>query len=56
MENTAKYKRVPTRVHTREIDREVARATMKKRGLKQIAKDKKRGSFFSENWREFANL
>ena len=56
MENKAKYRRVPTRVHTREIDREVARAAMKKRGLKQVAKDKKNGSFFSENWREFAGL
>ena len=42
-------RRVPTRVHTRELDREVAKVNMKKKGLHQICK----GTFFPENWRKF---
>ena len=46
--------RVPTRVHTRELDRGVARHNMKKVGLRQVAKGK--NSFFSQNWEKYANL
>ena len=47
-------RRVPTRVHTRELDRGIARLNMKKAGLHQVAKGKH--SFFSENWEKYANL
>lgn len=61
-------KRVATRVHTRKLDRAIARANMKKQGFNQVAKHDlrqsytiggKRGetirtkSYFAENWREF---
>lgn len=39
--------RVPTRVHTRKLDRNVARERMKKAGIKRINKD----GYFAENWR-----
>ena len=45
-------RRVPTRVHTRELDRGVARTNMKKAGLHQVAK----GKFFSDNWRKYAEV
>ena len=46
--------RVSTRVHTRELDRGVARHNMKKVGLRQVAKGK--NSFFSDNWRKYAEV
>ena len=51
MNTTKKHIRIPTQVHTRELDRAVAKANMKKGGLRQYCK----GSFFSENWRKFAD-
>lgn len=52
MEGTPKKRqRVSTQVHTRELDRAVAKANMKKGGLHKFCK----GKFFSENWRDFAD-
>lgn len=48
-----KIKRVPTQVHTRKLDRMVARRNMKKRGIVHINKDGVNGSFFANNWREY---
>lgn len=59
----------PTRVHTRKLDRSVARARMKLSNVRQINKSdvrqmvdafgrryiEKNPSYFAENWREFAN-
>ena len=50
MAETKKTKRVPTRVHTRELDRGIARERMHKAKLNRVGK----GSFFSENWRKFS--
>ena len=47
-------RRVSTRVHTRELDRCVARHMMDRAGLHQVAKGKH--SYFSENWRRYAGL
>lgn len=47
---TKNYKRVPTRIHTRELDREIARERMRKAKLNRVGK----GSFFAENWRNFS--
>ena len=51
MEKTNKSYRVLTQIHTRELDRAVAKANMKKGGLHKVCK----GNFFSENWRKFAD-
>lgn len=71
MENRNKIKRVPTRVHTRELDRKIARNNMKKLGLHQVAKHSythgmtlsgKQGetirhdSFFAEKWHKYAEI
>lgn len=57
-----KYKRVSTRVHTREIDRGVARRQMKLIGMRRVAKHSYHGvawerfydnSYFANHWREF---
>lgn len=59
--------RTPTRVHTRKLDRAVARASMKKEGLRQINKTmtfervtpfgcryiETTPSYFAENWRNY---
>lgn len=47
MENKNKIKRVPTRIHTREMDRAIAKINMKKKGLHQICK----GDYFARNWK-----
>lgn len=58
----AQTKRVPTRVHTRKIDRHIARNQMERIGLRKIAKHDysgplwlrvRSGSYFSEHWREY---
>ena len=54
MATNQKFHRVPTRVHTRELDRAVARANMKRAGMHQINKGKP--SWFSENWRKYAAM
>jgi hypothetical protein len=41
-----KYKRVPTRIHTRELDRLVAKTILKKRGYPNVNK------LVSPNWRK----
>lgn len=46
-------KRVPTQVHTRKLDRMVARNNMKKKGIVHINKDGADGSFFANNWRKY---
>lgn len=59
--------RTPTRVHTRKLDRSVARASMKRAGFVQINKTMKfenvtpqgckytetTRSYFAENWRKY---
>lgn len=40
----------PVRIHTRKIDRGVARARMKESGRKRVT----RNGYFSANWRAFA--
>lgn len=52
MENRDKIKRVPTRVHTRELDRSIAKTNMKRSGLHRIGK----GDFFHNNWRKYAGI
>ena len=69
MENTTKeYRRVPTQVHTRKLDRMVAHNVMEKNGFKKVNKhdyntyrtmsgmtvQERIGSFFSKNWRSAA--
>ena len=53
--------RVPTQVHTRELDRSVAHKNMERAGLKHVNKhdyygapfERTRvGSYFSQHWRE----
>ena len=51
-----KVKRVPTQVHTRKLDRMVARRNMKKQGMVHINKDGVNGSFFANNWREYVTV
>lgn len=62
------YRRVPTQVHTRKLDRMVAHNVMEKNGYKQVNKhdyntyrtmsgmtvQERIGSFFSKNWRSAA--
>lgn len=61
--------RVPTRVHTRKLDRSVAHARMKKAGLSHVNRhdyhtyqtmtgmtvQQRMDSYFSSHWREVAN-
>ena len=48
-----KQKRVPTQIHTRKLDRLVAKNQMHKAGLIRIC-DKRTGrSTFAEQWRKF---
>lgn len=69
MENTTKeYRRVPTQVHTRKLDRMVAHNVIHENGYKKINKhdyntyrtmsgmtvQERIGSFFSKNWRSAA--
>ena len=43
------------RIHTRKLDRSVAKARMKQEGTTQICKHKKgQSSYFAENWRGYA--
>ena len=51
-----KVKRVPTQVHTRKLDRMVARRNMKKQGMVHINKDGVNGSSFANNWREYVTV
>ena len=51
-----KDKRVPTQVHTRKLDRMVARNNMEKKGIKKINEDRADGSFFSRFWRNYAGI
>lgn len=47
-------KRVPTQVHTRKLDRSVARHNMVKAGMTQLNKDKDGlGSKFAKSWRNY---
>lgn len=44
--------RIPTRVHTRKLDRNVARERMKHAGIRHMNKrDSGDRSYFAENWR-----
>lgn len=49
-------KRVPTQVHTRKLDRMVARKNMKKAEISHINKDKADGSFFANHWRDYITV
>lgn len=51
-----KVRRVSTQVHTRKLDRMVAKNNMKKRGIVHINKDGADGSFFANNWREYITV
>ena len=51
-----KSKRVPTQVHTRKLDRMVARNNMEKKGIKKINEDRADESFFSNNRRSYAGV
>lgn len=51
-----KDKRVPTQVHTRKLDRSVAKTNMKERGIQKINKDRADGSFFSRFWKSYAGI
>lgn len=46
-------KTVTYQLHTRKLDREVAHNKMKKVGVIQLNKDKGKGSFFANHWREY---
>lgn len=55
--------RVPTRVHTRELDRGIARTQMKRIGMKRFCKHDYYGrpwervytnSYFANHWREYS--
>lgn len=64
-----KTKRVPTQVHTRELDRSVAHHNMKRAKLKRVNKEEftllknpfggvtksSSGSYFSNHWRDYIN-
>ena len=45
--------RKPTRIHSRELDRAVARKRMKDLGVHQPCKKVAGTSFFAEHWREY---
>ena len=51
-----KDKRVPTQLHTRKLDRMVARNNMEKKGITHFNKDGVNGSFFSRFWRSYAGI
>lgn len=51
-----KTKRVSTQIHTRKLDRMVARKNMEKKGITQINKVKGDTSFFSRYWRSYAGI
>lgn len=51
-----KAERVPAQVHTRKLDRMVARNNMKKKGVTQINKVKGDRSFFSKYWRSYVTV
>ena len=67
--NKAKYRRVPTQVHTRKLDRLVAHNVMDENGYKHVNKhdyntyrtftgmvvQERNGSYFSSRWRDVAN-
>lgn len=46
-------KRVPTQVHTRKLDRMVARKHMEKKGITPINRVKGTHSFFANHWRDY---
>lgn len=53
-----KETRVHETIHTRKIDRRIAKNNMKNAGMVQICKhDYARGirSYFAENWRDYVN-
>lgn len=50
-----KNSRVSTQIHTRKLDRIVARENMKKHGITQINKVKGLTSFFAKHWRDYIN-
>ena len=61
----AKIKRVPTQVHTRELDRSVAHQNMKRARLKKVNKHDyygpmylrtRVGSYFAKHWRDTVNV
>ena len=71
MATNQKFHRVPTRIHTRELDRAIARKNMKKQKLTDVMKHSyshgftlsgkegeitRNGSWFSEHWREYAGV
>lgn len=45
-----KYKRVPTRIHTRKLDRLVAKEILKKRGYVHV------NDLVSPNWRKLTEV
>ena len=49
-----KTTRTPERIHTRELDRYIARHNMNVLGLRQVAKGKH--SFFSDNWEKYSEV
>ena len=51
-----KVKRVPIQVHTRKLDRMVARRNMKKQGMVHINKDGVNGRFFAKSWIEYVTV
>ena len=48
-----KSKRVSTRVHTRKLDRLVARNNMCRAGIYRFTHGKRHESFFCKRWREY---
>ena len=58
-------KRVPTQIHTRELDRLVAHKNMQRAGLRRVNKHDYSGplwlrqrldSYFAKNWRDTVNV
>ena len=47
-----KLKRVPTQIHTRELDRLVAHRNMKRAGLRKVNKN----GYFKLQWKEYINI
>lgn len=64
-----KFIRVPTQVHTRELDRSVAHKNIERAGIKKVNKNHSmvyqnpfgatvkidNGSYFSNHWRDYVN-
>ena len=48
-----KSKRVSTRVHSRKIDRLVAKNNMRKAGIYRFTHGGRHNSFFANHWREY---